>query len=123
GVGWWGVGGERPGVARRVGMLAVALLVVAVAIGAWPLLRPPDGRLRILVLDVGQGDAIVMETPAGATVLIDAGSGGRMRLDAGERGVAPGLWDRGVPRLPAPGPPPHRPDHARGIRARPRRFA
>ena len=32
------------------------------------------GELRISVLDVGQGDGILIETPAGKTVLIDAGT-------------------------------------------------
>ena len=114
---WWRLRGERPRVARPAGMLAAALLVAAVAIGAWPLLRPPDGRLRILVLDVGQGDAIVMETPAGATVLVDAGSGGAMRLDAGERVVAPVLWNRGVLRLAATVTTHDDQDHAGGMAA------
>ena len=33
----------------------------------------PDGRLKIAVLDVGQGDAVLIQTPAGANVLIDGG--------------------------------------------------
>jgi len=121
-LGWWRLRGERPRVARPAATLAVGLLVVAVTIGAWPLLRRPDGRLRILVLDVGQGDAIVMETPAGATVLIDAGSGGPMRLDAGERVVAPVLWNRGVLRLAAAVTTHDDQDHAGGFAAIRSRF-
>jgi competence protein ComEC len=37
----------------------------------------PDGRLKITVLDVGQGDAVLVQTPSGASVLIDGGPGGR----------------------------------------------
>lgn len=86
----------RPGGrARALAIVASILLIGAAVIEAWPLLRAPDGRLRITVLDVGQGDAIVVETPDGRAVLIDAGVGGLHRLDVGERVVAPFLWNRG----------------------------
>jgi competence protein ComEC len=75
--------------------LASALLAM------WPALRPADGRLHVTVLDVGQGDAIVVEGPDGRVVLVDAGAGGPYRLDAGERVVAPFLWNRGILRLAA----------------------
>jgi competence protein ComEC len=91
---WW-----RSRRDRRIPVIAAALLALAVAAAAWPLVRPSDGRLRLTVLDVGQGDAIVVEMPDGRTILVDAGSGGAMRLDAGERVVAPFLWNRGVLRL------------------------
>jgi competence protein ComEC len=87
--------GRWPGLA---GAAAIALSL-AVIVAAWPLLRAADGLLRVSVLDVGQGDAIVVETPDGHAVLIDAGPGGPMRLDAGERVVAPFLWSRGHLRL------------------------
>jgi competence protein ComEC len=101
GLGWWKLRGLRPRAARCVGALAVASLVVAIGLGAWPLVRPPDGRLRVIVLDVGQGDAVVLETPDGQALLVDAGAGGPWRLDVGERAVAPVLWNRGVLRLAA----------------------
>jgi competence protein ComEC len=88
-----------------------------VGIAAWPLVRPPDGRLRVIVLDVGQGDAIVVETPDGQTLLVDAGGGGRWRLDAGERVVAPVLWNRGALRLAAAVITHDDQDHAGGMRA------
>ena len=110
----------RGGLARR-GM-AVGLLALAVGIAVWPLVRSPDGRLRITVLDVGQGDAVVIEMPDGRTILVDAGSGGPMRLDAGERVVAPFLWNRGVLRLAGLAVTHDDADHAGGMAAMRRLF-
>jgi competence protein ComEC len=93
------------------------LLALAVGVAAWPLVRPSDGRLRLTVLDVGQGDAIVIEAPDGRTILVDAGSGGPMRLDAGERVVAPFLWNRGVLRLAGAAVTHDDADHAGGMPA------
>ena len=119
---WWRLRGVRPRAARWSGALAVPLLMLALALGAWPLLRPPDGRLRVIVLDVGQGDAIVVETPEGATLLVDAGGGGPWRLDAGERVVAPVLWNRGTLRLGAAVTTHDDQDHAGGMRSLRRLF-
>src|SRR5213593_3223587 len=98
-LGWWRWRETRPEWSRWAGALALGHLVVAVTIGAWPLVRPPDGRLRLTVLDVGQGDAIVIQAPDGRTVVVDAGPGGGMRLDTGARVLAPFLWNHGVLRL------------------------
>jgi competence protein ComEC len=117
GLGWWRLRGVWPRAARCAGALAPPLLILAVGIAAWPLVRPADGRLRVIVLDVGQGDAIVVETPDGQTLLVDAGGGGPWRLDAGERVVAPVLWNRGVLRLAAALITHDDQDHAGGMQA------
>ncbi len=111
---------------RRPVLLAGAaalLLLTAVAVGAWPLVRPPDGRLRLTVLDGGQGDAIVVETPDGRALLVDGGPGGPWRLDAGDRVVSPFLWNRGVLRLAAVVATHDDQDHAGGLAAVRRNFA
>jgi competence protein ComEC len=101
--------------ARGLAALATALAAASVLLTLAPALRGADGRLRVSVLDVGQGDAIVVEGPDGRTVLVDAGAGGPYRLDAGERVVAPFLWNRGVLRLAAAAVTHDDADHAGGM--------
>ncbi len=50
---------------------AALALVMAVSLGTT--LTGPDGRLHVTVLDIGQGDAILIEAPDGAVGLVDAG--------------------------------------------------
>ncbi|HSE92873.1 MAG TPA: DNA internalization-related competence protein ComEC/Rec2, partial [Methylomirabilota bacterium] len=123
GLGAWHTRTTAPDRARWCGLAAGLLLAVAVGVALWPLARPPDGRLRLTVLDVGQGDAIVVEAPDGRTLLVDAGPGGPMRLDAGERVVAPFLWNRGILRLAAVITTHADADHAGGMPAIRRLFA
>ncbi len=86
-LGSWALRGEQPTEDRRtseepghlasaaarilrprpiVGGLVAVLLVITIA-------NRPDGLLHVTVLDIGQGDAILVEAPGGATVLIDGG--------------------------------------------------
>lgn len=51
-----------------VGGASVGALLVWLAV-----LSLPDGRLHVAVLDVGQGDAILITTPEGRQILIDGG--------------------------------------------------
>lgn len=55
-------------------LVAVPLsaLVAGAGIAFWPHQRPP---LEVTILDVGQGDAILIRTPAGYDVLVDGGPG------------------------------------------------
>jgi competence protein ComEC len=62
---------------RRPGLLAAAAGLVAVAALGWWLLRPvpswaPPAGLRVTFLDVGQGDAVLLEVVEGA-ILVDQG--------------------------------------------------
>jgi competence protein ComEC len=118
----WRCHEASPGRAHRLAIGAALLLALAVGIAAEPLVRLADGRLRVTVLDVGQGDAIVVEGPDGSALLVDAGPGGPMRLDTGERVVAPFLWNRGILRLAAAVTTHDDADHAGGMPAVRRRF-
>jgi len=87
---------------HRVAWRAVALTwaLAAVLVAAGPLPAPSHPRLRVTVLDVGQGDATLIQLASGRAVLVDAGGlGGTARFDVGERVVAPVLWQLGVRRL------------------------
>jgi competence protein ComEC len=70
---------------------------------------PPRLPLRIVVLDVGQGDATVVSLPGGTAMLVDAGGVAPLSsagdnaeppaFDVGERVVVPALSALGVSRL------------------------
>jgi competence protein ComEC len=57
-----------------VSVLIVLLLTWYVAAGDY--LSPEEGMLTVAFLDVGQGDAIFIESPSGTQVLIDGGKDG-----------------------------------------------
>jgi competence protein ComEC len=50
--------------------LAAATLVTVVVL---TLLTQPDGRLHLVAMDIGQGDAILVVSPSGQTALVDGG--------------------------------------------------
>ncbi|NLS78117.1 MAG: DNA internalization-related competence protein ComEC/Rec2 [Chloroflexi bacterium] len=80
---------ERPGV-----NLAGLALLAAGALTWIAVLELPDGRLHIHVLDVGQGDAILLELPQGQQVLIDGGPEPSRLLPALGRRMP--FWDRRI---------------------------
>jgi competence protein ComEC len=107
---------------RRAGSGVAALLGVAVGLSLWPWVAPGDGRLRVIVLDVGQGDAILVELPDRRRMLIDGGPGGARRFDVGERVIAPFLWNRATRRLQVVALSHSDADHAGGLGAVLRHF-
>jgi competence protein ComEC len=79
-----------------------ARVSLASALGAVLALAPPaavaPGLPRVVFLDVGQGDAALVQS-AGAAILVDAGGGSRAGRDAGLATVVPALRALGVRRL------------------------
>ncbi len=78
-----------------------SLMVVIILVGWWMWSPRPifeDHTLRVTFLDVGQGDATLLELPDGQTVLIDGGAAYE-RWDMGRMVVGPYLWDRGIQKI------------------------
>lgn len=80
----------------------IILLLITLNIAVW--VPPPqamasvDGKLRVSFIDVGQGDAVLVELPSGGTILVDAGPRTHT-FDAGERIVTPFLKRRGITNI------------------------
>jgi competence protein ComEC len=75
-------------------------VVTAIVISSAPFTSggPPTGEARLTMLDVGQGDGLVLQAPNGQTLLVDSGGLGAA-FDIGGRIVTPALWALGVRRL------------------------
>jgi len=99
---------------RATVMVSLALVL---GLSIWPWVAPDNGRLRVTFLDVGQGDAILVELPEGQRLLVDGGPGGNQRLDLGERVLAPFLWNRPTQRLDVVALTHPDSDHSGGLRA------
>jgi len=92
------------GLALRKKIHLVAAMVVAlVSLGAtgayWWGERLQRNDLRITHLNVGQGDAAVVELPGSKIMLIDAGGAATSAFDTGEAIVAPFLRSRKIHRV------------------------
>jgi competence protein ComEC len=94
---WWFVRARGRTRAVAAGVFAAAAVLVAFA-PETALARPGKDVLRFTVVDVGQGDALLVQLPSGRDLAIDGGT--RVAgFDAGDRLVTPALWASGVRRL------------------------
>ncbi|HVX91506.1 MAG TPA: MBL fold metallo-hydrolase [Candidatus Paceibacterota bacterium] len=75
--------------------LALLLLLIALnAYVAYAVYASQSAGLRVSVLDIGQGDSILVEGPTGITMLVDGGRSGQ--TDLAQVGKQLGLFDRHI---------------------------
>ena len=83
----------KPRLAFSPKWLILPLLIVAILVWS-AALTMPDDKLHVSFLDVGQGDAILVQTPNGQDILIDGGPDSRgVNLELSEK--LP-FWDRTI---------------------------
>jgi competence protein ComEC len=96
------------GQVSRVSLLVLVLLALLIATSPFRI-SAERGSLEVAMLDVAQGDSILVVSPRGSTLLIDGGGAfqgfrGReehLGPDPGEDAVSAYLWLRGIQRLDA----------------------
>lgn len=78
-------------------VLVLSLVGAGLDAGYWIYQRFGRRDLRVTMIDVGQGSAILLETPGGSTALVDGGGfADPAAFDVGARVVAPFLWRRKI---------------------------
>jgi competence protein ComEC len=76
--------------------LAAGCVVLLLAGTTWQYIETRVRQLQVTFLDVGSGDAILVQVPGHHSLLIDGGGTYDGRFDIGARVIAPVLWDRYV---------------------------
>ena len=99
---------------KRLVCAGACALLVLLGTG-WQILETRSDRLRVTFLDVGTGDAILVQAPGNHNLLIDGGGTYDGRFDVGARVVAPVLWDRHIRRFDLVALTHPHPNHARGL--------
>jgi competence protein ComEC len=112
---------------RRV---ATGSLVIAALLFLWIIVAPParvrmlgDGKLHVTMIDVGQGDAMLVTFPNGRTLVVDTGGVTlRGEFDIGDRVIGPTLRARQLLYLDSLAVTHGDPDHIGGARSLVRDF-
>jgi competence protein ComEC len=108
--------GLSPGTTRRWWAVAAAALGVAAgSLAGRELIRRTSDQARITFLDVGQGDAAVVEGPGPFVAVVDGGGSYDDSFDTGARVVEPFLRARGIDRIDLVVLSHPHPDHLNGL--------
>jgi competence protein ComEC len=103
----------------KVKMARWGFLLISVALIAdqslWYYQLRLSPLLRITAIDVGQGEASLVQLPHGKTMLIDGGGFSRSSFDIGEKVVAPLLWNKKIKEIDIVVLSHPHPDHLNGL--------
>ncbi len=94
---------------RLLKWLLLGLITLVLLFAAW-IWQRPDGKLHVAFLDVGQGDAILIQGPDGKRMLVDGGE--RPSLLLSRIGEKMPFWDREIDLVVATHPDA---DHVAGL--------
>lgn len=101
---------------RAAAFLSLALLLFFTADMAFLFLKDRNpGRLRVTFLDVGHGNAALVEFPGGRRMLVDGGGSFDGRFDVGRHVVAPFLWKNRIRKIDTIVLTHPHPDHTGGL--------
>jgi competence protein ComEC len=99
-ISWWQR--KRQTMGFRPQSALVCLALVCTAYSVWRTVASRNAPLRVTVLDVGQGESIVVQSPSGRTVLIDGGTrGDEGRGEVGRSVIVPYLQSMGIQQIDA----------------------
>jgi competence protein ComEC len=76
---------------------------------------PSSKELMVTMIDVGQGDSILVEFPGRKKMLIDGGGFVDSPFDVGDKVVSPALWRKGIKRIDFLVLTHPHPDHLKGL--------
>jgi competence protein ComEC len=111
-----------PRLFRGQAIVAAAGFTLSLAFLVLPPICPSRPGLAVSFIDVGHGDAILVELPGRETMLVDGGGQRDGSFDIGERVVSPFLWSRGIRRVDTLVLTHPHPDHGGGLQAVARNF-
>ncbi|MEK6607947.1 MAG: DNA internalization-related competence protein ComEC/Rec2 [Myxococcota bacterium] len=106
----------------RLRLAAIAAAALALVVGAGAAARAWRSGATVTFVDVGQGDAILVELPRGRTLLVDGGGSFDGGPEVGEAALLPLLRARRVARIDVMALSHPHPDHFGGLIAAARRF-